>query len=68
MSEEYIIKIIDKELENIRYRQVENKAKVFNTNIFEYYAITLRDDYYLLEGEQNALIRIKNKLLEETNE
>ena len=68
MSKEEIIKIIDKELENIRYRQVENKAKVFNTNIFEDYAITLRDDYYLLEGEQNALIRIKNKLWEETNE
>lgn len=76
MSKEEIIKIIDKELENIRYRQVENKAKVFDTNIFNYYAITLRDDYYLLKGEQNALIRIKNKILygdetfgnEETNE
>jgi hypothetical protein len=63
MSKEEIIKIIDKELENIRYKQVENKAKVFDTNIFDYYAITLRDDYYLLEGEQNALIRIKNKIL-----
>lgn len=68
MSKEEIIKIIDKELENIRYRQVENKAEVFNTNIFGHYAISLRDDYYLLEGERNALVRIKNKLLEETNE
>lgn len=68
MSKEEIIKIIDKELENIRYRQVENKAKVFDTNVFGYYAITLRDDYYLLKGELNALVRIRNKLLEETNE
>ena len=68
MSKEEIIKIIDKELENVRYKQVENKAKVFDINVFDHYVITLRDDYYLFEGEQNALIRIKNKILEETNE
>lgn len=68
MSKEEIIKIIDKELENIRYKQVENKAKVFDTNVFDYYVITLRDDHYLLKGERNALVRIKNKILEETNE
>lgn len=62
---EEIIKIIGEELKDIELKQIRNKANSFNVTILDYYAVALRDEHYILEGERNSLVRLKNKILED---
>lgn len=61
---EEIIKIIEEELKDIELKQIRNKANSFNVTILDSYAVTLRDEHYILEGERNSLVRLKNKISE----
>lgn len=62
-----IIEIIDKEINDIKLKQIKNKAEFFSTDLLGNYINTLRDNFYLLKGEQNSLIRVRNKIMELLN-
>ena len=65
MKKEEIIRIIDKEIEKVNYKQQENKADAFGINPFDNYFVPLRDIYNRLQGAKGALMQIKELILEE---
>jgi hypothetical protein len=68
MNREEILEIIDKELKEVDIRTGKNRANAYGVKIEEYYAIEIRDEFKRLDGEYNALINLKNKILEAENE
>lgn len=65
MNKEEIIRIIDKEIEKVNYKQQENKADAFGINPFDNYFVPLRDIYNRLQGAKEALMQIKGLIVEE---
>lgn len=68
MNREEILEIIDKELKEVDIRTGKNRANAYGVRIQDFYAIEIRDEFNRLDGEYNALISLKNKILEVENE
>ena len=54
---DFMIKEVDAKID-------KTKAKAYGTDLRDYYAIVLRDEFNKLEGEHNALVRAKNEIFE----
>jgi len=54
---DFMIKEVDTKIGN-------TKANAYGIDLRDTYAVTLRDEFNNLEGEYNALIRVKNEILE----
>ena len=63
-----LLEIVDKMLEDVNIRKVNNKANVYTVRLTDTYAITLRDEFNKLDGEDEALIEVKNNILKLINE
>lgn len=68
MNREEILEIIDKELKEVDIRTGKNRANAYGVRIQDFYAIEIRDEFNRLDGEYNALINLKNKILEVEDE
>lgn len=58
-----VLEIIDKLLKDIDFRTKDVKANAYTVRLTDYYAIELRDQFNRLDGEYNALIKIKNEII-----
>lgn len=61
---------IDKMIKEVHDKYIKTKAEAYNVVLTDDYVIVLRENFKMLDGEHNALIRVKNKiseLLEENN-
>lgn len=63
-----LLEIVDKMLKDVDIRIGNTKADAYTVSLTDYYAITLRDEFNKLDGEYNALVKVKNKILELINE
>ena len=63
-----LLEIIDKMLKNVDIRYGNTKANAYTVRLTDTYAIALRDEFNKLNGEHDALIEVKNKILELINE
>ena len=63
-----LLEIVDKMLEDVSIRKVNNKANAYTVRLTDTYAITLRDEFNKLDGEDEALIEVKNNILKLINE
>lgn len=63
-----LLEIIDKMLEDVSIRKVNNKANAYTVRLTDTYAISLRDEFNKLDGEDEALIEVKNNILKLINE
>ena len=59
-----LLEIIDKMLKNVDIRYGNVKANAYTVGLTDIYAIKLRDEFNKLNGEYDALIEVKNKILE----
>ena len=64
MNKEEIIEIIEEQLHDIDNRTGQNKANAYGVRIQDFYAIELRDKFCRLDGEYNALITLKNRIID----
>lgn len=58
-----VIKMIKQELEIIEFNQTKNFARAFNTNILDGDILFVRERYYQLQGERDALVRLENRII-----
>ena len=63
-----LLEIVDKMLEDVSIRKVNNKANAYTVRLTDTYAITLRDEFNKLDGEDEVLIEVKNNILKLINE
>ena len=63
-----LLEIIDKMLKNVDTRYGETKANAYTVRLTDTYAIALRDEFNKLDGEYEALMEVKNNILELINE
>ena len=63
-----LLEIVDKMLEDVSIRKVNNKANAYTVRLTDTYAIALRDEFNKLDGEDEALIEVKNNILKLINE
>lgn len=63
-----LLEIVDKMLEDVNIRKVNNKANAYTVRLTDTYAITLRDEFNKLDGEYEALTEVKNNILKLINE
>lgn len=63
-----LLEIVDKMLEDVNIRKVNNKANAYTVRLTDTYAIALRDEFNKLDGEDEALIEVKNNILKLINE
>lgn len=62
-----LLEIVDKILEDVSIRKVNNKANAYTVRLTDIYAIALRDESNKLDGEDEVLIEVKNNILELIN-
>lgn len=63
-----LLEIVDKMLEDVNIRKVNNKANAYTVRLTDNYAITLRDEFNKLDGVEEALTEVKNNILKLINE
>lgn len=63
-----LLEIINDMLEDVDIKKLKAKAEAYTTKLTDVYAIGLRDELYKLSGEYNALIKIKNIIIDLINE
>lgn len=63
-----LLEIVDELLKKVDTRYRNNKANAYTVRLTDNYAIALRDEFNKLDGEHDALIEVKNKILELINE
>lgn len=59
-----ILKLVDNLIKDVAIRTGNTKANAYTVRLTDYYAIELRDEFNRLDGEYNALVKVKNKIIE----
>lgn len=59
-----LLEEIDLMIKEVDTETGKTKANAYGVRIQDYYAIELRDEFNKLDGQYNALIQVKNKILE----
>lgn len=62
-----LLEIVDKMLKNVDIRYGNTKANAYTVRLTDHYAIELRDKFNKLDGEYEALMEVKNNILELIN-
>lgn len=59
-----ILELVDNLIKDVDIRTGNTKANAYTVRLTDYYAIELRDEFNRLDGEYNALVKVKNKIIE----
>lgn len=58
-----LLEKIDFMIKEVDTKIGKTKANAYGTDLRDNFAVVLRDDFNKLEGEHNALVRVKNEIL-----
>lgn len=59
-----LLQSIDEMLKDVDERYDKTRANAYTVRLTDHYAIQLRDEFNKLNGEWDALTKVKNKILE----